>query len=109
VFHARLLRVHADLYLIARELQVRQNYGVTVDRAFKPTSNARLAATFGETKRFADALRKFDKQCSAHLQGVKGAAVRSSPTHHGRQAVHIVRSHPAGCSLATAETTWDCA
>ena len=58
-------------------LQVRQNYGVTIDRAFKPTSNARLAATFGETKRFADALRKFDKQCSAHLQGVKGVA--SSP------------------------------
>ena len=55
-------------------LQVRQNYGVTIDRAFKPTSNARLAATFGETKRFADALRKFDKQCSAHLQGVKGVA-----------------------------------
>jgi hypothetical protein len=53
-------------------MQVRQNYGVTIDRGFKPTSNARLAATFAETKRFADALRKFDKQCSAHLKEVKG-------------------------------------
>jgi hypothetical protein len=53
-------------------MQVRQNYGVTIDRGFKPTSNARLSATFAETKRFADALRKFDKQCSAHLREVKG-------------------------------------
>ena len=53
-------------------VQVRQNYGVTIDRGFRPTSNARLSETFAETKRFADALRKFDKYCSAHLKGVKG-------------------------------------
>lgn len=53
-------------------MQVRQNYGVTIDRGFRPTSNARLAETFTETKRFADALRKFDKYCSVHLKGVKG-------------------------------------
>lgn len=57
-------------------VQVRQNYGVTIDKGFKATSNARLAATFQETKRFADALRKFDKQCSGHLQSVKGARLR---------------------------------
>ena len=54
-------------------MQVKQVYGVTLDRGFKPTSNARLAATFNETKKFADALRKYDKQVSAQLQAIKGA------------------------------------
>lgn len=50
---------------------IRQNYGVTVDKGFRPTSNARLQATFAEAKAFADALKRFDKQCTAHLKAVK--------------------------------------
>jgi hypothetical protein len=54
-------------------MQFRQHYKITIDRGFRPTSNARLESTFAETKRFADSLKKFDKYCTAHIKGVKGA------------------------------------
>jgi hypothetical protein len=83
-------------------LQIRQNYGVTVDRGFRPTSNARLQATFAEAKKFADALKKFDKQCTAHLKGVKGTfcSASSSATHCECTpfSVHVKLGHP--CMLA---------
>lgn len=53
-------------------MQIRQNCGVT--KGLKPTSNSRLQATFAETKKFADALKHYDKKCTAHLKAVKGAS-----------------------------------
>jgi hypothetical protein len=47
--------------------------GVGVDRAFMVTSNRRVQTTYVDTKRFADALRKYDKQIKAHLKSMKGA------------------------------------
>lgn len=80
----------------AHSLQVRQHYGVTIDRGFKPTSNARLAATFSETKKFADALRIYDKQVSAQLQAIKGEMFSSS-----------ARTLSVSCPWATG-AEWSC-
>lgn len=53
-------------------VQSRQQLGLTLDRTFKPTPNTRLQATFQETKKFAESLRRFDKQIHLHMKSIKG-------------------------------------
>lgn len=75
---------------------IRQNCGVT--KGLKPTSNSRLQATFTETKKFADALKHYDKKCTAHLKAVKDFNKHT----HGFLGLSVPRMFKAGSSTGEA-------
>jgi hypothetical protein len=59
-------------------LQARQTTGVG-NKNFESTSKTRVAHTYDELTKFANALRKFDKEATAHLNSVKGALSLAAP------------------------------
>jgi len=46
------------------------------NKHFTPTSNSRVQSTFIETRKFAEALKKYDKQTAQHVKNIAGARLR---------------------------------
>ena len=61
--------------------QAKQKWGLSVERGFAPTSNARNEKMFQEAARFEGQLRQFEKDLKLWQKDVDGACSDASLAH----------------------------